>query len=344
MQHLDVTRLNARMEGVFDLRGEQIEMRGERLTANVKLDRGRSKAQLKADYDMKSERYDIDATLKDFYVNDYVALSDPCHVTGRLRAKGQGFDFTSRHTYTNAIIDITHVNYGTYYLDNTHSVASLKNNIIGANTQFNDERLDGQLVVEGTLNNKGVNATMALDLPFSDLHALGLSADPLTAHATHGDFKVSSNFKELFLADAAVEGVEVVLKGDSLVTEKFDLHAETTKDSTTIQLTTSDMDFDFRSPKNLFAVIEDFNKVAQAAEKQLESHDLNINLLKQMMPEATLRANIGNQNPISKFLFMQGFRYEEVAANLQTSQEFGLQGNAHVYNFITNCNFILCVN
>ena len=336
MQHLDVSRLNARMDGVFDLRGERLEMRGDRLLADISLNRGRSKAQIKADYDMTSERYDIDASLKDFYVNDYVALSDPCRVTGRLRAKGQGFDFTSRRTYTNAILDITHVNYGTYYLDNTHSVASLRNNIIGANTQFGDERLDGQLVVEGTLNTRGVNATMALDLPFSDLHALGLSADPLTAHATHGDFTVSSNFKELFLADAAVEGVEVVLRGDSLVTEKFDLHAETTKDSTTIQLTTSDMDFDFRSPKNLFAVIEDFSKVAQTAQKQLEDHDLNLNLLKQIMPETTLKANIGNQNPISKFLFMQGFRYEEVAANLRTSTEYGLQGSAHVYNFITD--------
>ena len=336
MQHLKVTQLNAHMDGVFDIRSEQLEMRRDRLLADVSLNRGRSKAQVKADYDMKSEQYDIDARLQNFYVNDYVALSDPCHVTGRLRAKGRGFDFTSRQTYTNAILDITHVDFGTYYLDNTQSVVSLKNNIIGANTRFNDERLDGQLVVEGTLNPRGVNATMALDLPFSDLHALGLSADPLTAHATHGDFKMSSNFKEMFLADASVSGVEVVLKGDSLVTEQFDLHAETTQDSTIILLTTSDMGFDFRSPKNLFAVIDDFSQVAKTAEKQIESHDLNLNLLKQMMPETTLRANIGNQNPISKFLFMQGFRYEEVAANLHTSQEFGLKGSAHVYNFITN--------
>jgi hypothetical protein len=123
---------------------------------------------------------------------------------------------------------------------------------------------------------------------------------------------MSSNYKEVFLADAVVEGVEVVLKGDSLVTEQFDLHAETTKDSTAILLTTSDMDFDFRSPKNLFAVIDDFTRVAQTAQQQIESHDINLNLLKEVMPETTLRANIGNQNPISKFLFMQGFRYKEL--------------------------------
>ena len=335
MQHLEVSRLEARMDGVFGIKGQGRMDDGKLKLNDISMNYGRSQALLKGEYDMESEWYDIDVNVKNFYVNDFVALSDPCHVTGRLRAKGRGFDFTSRQTYTNAILDIAHVDYGTYYLDNTHSTASLKNNIINANTRFGDERLDGQLVVEGTMNKRGVDATMALDLPFSDLQALGLSADPLTAHATHGDFKVSSNYRELFLADASVAGVEVVLKGDSLVTEQFDLHAETTRDSTTIQLTTSDMDFDFRSPKNLFAVIDDFGKVAQTVQQQMESHDLNINLLKQMMPETTLRANIGSRNPISKFLFMQGFRYEEVAANLRTSQEYGLQGDAHMYNFIT---------
>ena len=336
MQHMDIHQLEARMDGVFEIKGRGGLDNGKLKLEDVRASYGRSKAVMKGEYDMESEQYDIDVNAQNLYVNDFIALSEPCHVTGRLRAKGRGFDFTSRQTYTNAILDITHVDYGTYYLDNTHSTASLKNNIIAANTHFSDKRMDGQLVVEGTLNKRGVDATMALDLPFSDLHALGLSADPLTAHATHGDFKVSSNFKELFLADATVEGVEVVLKGDSLTTEKFDLHAETTQDSTTILLTTSDMDFDFRSPKNLFAVIDDFSKVAQTTQQQIEDRNLNINLLKQMMPEATLRANIGNQNPISKFLFMQGFRYEEIAANLRTSTEFGLQGNAHVYNFITD--------
>ena len=336
MQHMDISRLNAHMDGVFDIKGRGGMENGRLKIEESRLSYGRSKAIVKGSYDMESETYDIDINAQNLYVNDFVALSDPCHLSGHLRAKGRGFDFTSRSTYTNATLDLKHVDYGTYYLDNTHMTASLKNNIIAANTHFGDDRLDGQLAVEGTMNKKGVEATMALDLPFSDLQALGLSADPLTAHATHGDFKVSSNYKELFLADAAVEGVEIVLKGDSLVTEKFDLHAETTQDTTTIQLTTSDMDFDFHSPKNLFAVIDDFTKVAQTAQQQMKNRDLNINLLKEMMPETTLRANIGNKNPISKYLFMQGFRYEEVAANLHTSTEYGLQGNAHVYNLITD--------
>ena len=336
MQHMDISWLNAHMDGVFDINGRGGMENGQLKIEESRLSYGRSKAIVKGSYDMESETYDIDINAQNLYVNDFVALSDPCHLSGHLKAKGRGFDFTSRSTYTNATLDLKHVDYGTYYLDNTHMTASLKNNIIAANTHFSDERLDGQLAVEGTMNKKGVEATMALDLPFSDLQALGLSADPLTAHATHGDFKMSSNYKELFLADAAVEGVEIVLKGDSLVTEKFDLHAETTQDSTAILLTTSDMDFDFRSPKNLFAVIDDFTKVAQTAQQQMENRDLNINLLKEMMPETTLRANIGNKNPISKYLFMQGFRYEEVAANLRTSTEYGLQGNAHVYNLVTD--------
>ena len=313
-----------------------VKMEGNRLKADAVLTFGNSRAWMKADYNKNGDAYDIDLEMDDFNIDNLVPVGAPCHATGHLKVKGKGFDFDSSRTYANAVLDLQHLDYGTYYLDHTNMVGSIENHLIQANMEFNDERLDGQFDVAGTINGKGIDVNMILDLPFSDLQALGFSVDPLTAHATHGEIKANSNFKELFFVDAVIEGVEVVLRGDSLTTDKFDLQAETTKDSTSIELKTSDMDLDFHSPNNLFTLIQEYTKVAEIAQQQLQDRALDISVLKQMMPQATLKANIGNQNPISKFLFMQGFRYKEVAANLRTSKEYGLQGGAHVYGFVTN--------
>jgi len=307
-----------------------------RLKAEATLSHRQSKMFIVANYDTNTDRYAIDVKAHQLQVDNFLVLSDSCQVSGHLKAHGQGFDFDSPYTRCDAIIDLQHINYGTYWIDSTDMTASLKRNVIYSNTTFNDNRLDGHFIVEGTLSNKEVDANMTLDLPFADVAALGFSNDPLTAHATHGEMKAKSNFDNLFLMDAAVEGVEVILKGDSLTTEQFNLHAETTEDSTSIMLSTSDMDFDFHAPQNLFTLVDDFTKVAETAQQQVKERSLNINQLKQIIPQATLKANMGNQNPISKFLFMHGFKYEEVVADLRTSQQYGLQGDAHIYRFATD--------
>lgn len=307
-----------------------------RIDATGILRLGHATARIKARYDTGNDAYDIDLDARHFPVSDFVPLPDTCFVSGHVKAKGCGFDFDNRRTWADATIDLDHASFGTYYLDGTHTVASLKNQNLVANTDFTDPRLIGHLATDGFMTGKQLDATMALDLPFTDIYALGFADEPLTAHATHGDFEAHSNFGDLFLVNAQIEGVEVVLGGDSLVTEEFDLHAESTVDSTSITLQMSDMYLDLHAPLNCMTMLNQYAQVAELARRQAKTHTLNIDDLKQIMPDATLRANIGSKNPISKFIRLQGYDYDEVVANLHTSTEYGIQGNAHILGIQTD--------
>ena len=106
MQHMDIHQLEARMDGKFDIKGRGRMDNGKLKLEDIRASYGRSKAVIKGEYDMESESYDIDINAQQLCLNDFVALSDPCHVSGHLRAKGRGFDFTSRSTYTNATLDL----------------------------------------------------------------------------------------------------------------------------------------------------------------------------------------------------------------------------------------------
>lgn len=307
------------------------------LKANVKLGAGKSLARLIADYNINTSAYRVDLDARQFRIDHFVPLAEPAMVTGRVRAKGQGFDFDSPRTYTDADANIKFAQYGDYYLTNAAAVGSLKRHTLGVNIDTDDPRLQSHITLDGTMTGKDVDADLVLDLPFADAKALGLSADPLTATATHGTMKASSNFGDLFLVDMTVQGVQVAInEKDSLVTDLFDVYAQSTADSTAITAKTGDFYFDLHSPNNLFRLIEQYQKVGTAATEQMKNRALSLDKLKEIMPVAELHANIGSDNPISKFLALQGYRYGEVVADLRTSKEYGLQGGAHAYNFYSD--------
>lgn len=307
------------------------------LKTNATVTAGKSSARIVADYDMDTETYLVDLDARNFNINQFVPLSEQATITGRVYAKGRGFNFDSPHTYADAKVNLDRASYGSYYLTNTDAVGSLKNHRLGLVMDTDDSRLQAHLTLDGTMTGRGVNADAVLDLPYADVMALGFSADPLTATATHGTFSASSNFGDLFLVDMTVQGVQIAMnEKDSLVTDLFDLYAETTADTTAITARTGDFYFDLHSPNNLFSLIDRYAAVEKATQRQLEKRALNFDALKLMMPEAVLHADIGRDNPISKYLALRGYGYDEIVANVRTSHEYGIQGDGHVYAFTSD--------
>lgn len=318
------------------LNGDMSMRRGV-IKANAMLRAGGSAARIITDYDTNSEYYMIDLDAKNFLVNSFVPLPETTKITGHVYAKGKGFDFNSPLCYTNAKLNLAHASYGQYYLTKTQAALSLKNHHLGANIDTSDPRLIGHFDIDGTMTGKNIAANAVIDLPYADIKALGFSADPLTATATHGTLNFSSNYDDLFLVDMNIQGVQITMnEKDSLVTDLFDLYAMSTVDSTAISAKTGDFVLNMYSPNNLFKLIDKYSLVGKTLGQQLKDRDLNLDQIKSMMPEATLYAKIGNDNPISKFIALKGYEYNEISANLQTSKEFGLRGDAHVYAFKTD--------
>ena len=315
----------------------RVSMTDGRIKADTRISTGSSVAKLIADYNTRNEAYLIDLDARNLRIDQFVPLSDPASVTGHVHAKGQGFDFDSPRTYTIADLDLDHVRYGDYYLDNASAKGTLKNHTLGMTVDTDDPRLQSHFVVDGTMTGRGVDADAVLDLPFADIQALGFSADPLTAHATHGTMKLSSNFGDLFLVDMTAQGLQVAInEKDSLITDLFDVYAETTADSTSINAKTGDFYLDLHSPNNLFRLIDQYRKVGEMAQQQMKNRALNLDELKQIMPAAELHADIGHDNPISKFVAMKGYKYDEIVADMRTSTEYGVQGGGHMYGFSTD--------
>ena len=75
-------------------------MAGNKLTAKGKLKDPTGTTAYDISYNTADDSYDADITANNLYVNNYVALDEPCHLTGHIRAKGRGTDFFSPKTAT----------------------------------------------------------------------------------------------------------------------------------------------------------------------------------------------------------------------------------------------------
>ncbi len=232
-----------------------VTMDGSRIQTDVDLVCGSSSASLEASYDMNGDAYDVNLTADSLAIDAFVPMEDSCMVTGHVRARGQGFDFDSRTTYADLAVDMSHMRYGSYYVDGTEGTLSLTGHSMNAELDFRDKRLDCSLFVDGTL------------------------------------------------------------------------------DTTDIRLTTSDLDFRLYAPDNLFSLVDNFVAMGTTAAEQLRTRSLDLNMLRGMMPEATLRARIGSGNVASRLAALQGIRYDELGADLVTSPDSGLAGRLYAHNF-----------
>jgi hypothetical protein len=178
---------------------------------------------------------------------------------------------------------------------------------------------------------KGIDAGLNIDLSLVDLYGMGLYEVPMTIR-TQGDFTLTSNLDNLYMCEAHVDGLDLVLEKDSMHTQDFDLKAETTVDSTYANLTTGDLSLDFHTPYNLFKLLDKFDKLQVKANKQFKDKDLNIDILKTYFPYVFLRAKMGKKNPLSTILRAYGVHFNDVKANVDMGPERGVTGNVHLYS------------
>jgi len=345
LQHLEVKALDAFVEGFATLRSTAV-LDHDRLSANARLAALGSNIRLDADYDMAREAYKAKMAIRDLVVNKFIALDERCAVNADLSAEGQGFDFLSRQTCLKARAALPDAHYGRMDLSTLTAEATLRQGVLHADLDCDNEQLRTALDVDANLGNviassmgrsvrESVTGELMLDLAHADIQAMGL-IDTTMVVSTDGTARFSlanwSGRRPVFLVDSNVDGLKVVTYSDSIVTTDFVLHALTTTDSTSVHFHTGDLKLDFQSPCNLFALAEQADRFGSVVQRQLKSRQLDLAAVKEYMPVMYINAYAGTQNPVAPLLDAYGVSFRDVVLDAQTTPEHGLVGHGHLYS------------
>ncbi|MBQ9362093.1 MAG: translocation/assembly module TamB domain-containing protein [Bacteroidaceae bacterium] len=345
MQHLEVSKLDAFVEGFANLKSTAL-LDNNKVTTHASIAAMGSDVKLWADYNLNNDTYKAKADIKNLVVNKFVPLDEYCTLNGNLSAEGQGFDFLSKQTFLKAKVSLPQGHYGKLNLSTIVADATLRRGELQVAFGCNNTQLQTSFDLFANLGNviatnkgkslkESISGTLTLDMPYADIRAMGF-IDTTMVVSTAGtmDFSFAnwSSSRPVFLVDSNIDAINVQTYSDTIRTTSFFLHALTTTDSTSVRFTTGDLKVNFCSPKNLFALSEQAVKFSNELDRQLNARQLDLNTIRQFMPILYVNAYAGRNNPVTPFLDFYGVKFSDFELDARTTPEYGLVGQGHVYS------------
>lgn len=288
--------------------------------------------ELDGGYVMVSDAYRADVAFTNLVLNHYVPMDEHTVLSGKATARGRGFDFLSPSTTLDATANLSTAYMGKVNLSNIDADASLQGSKLQLALTADNDQVQTDLTLDGTLKRHLLEGVLQLNLPFVDVQRMGFSEDVLQA-SIYGTTEFSYNLDKLFRLESQITALNLKLGSDSLKTDAFYLFAEALKDTTAATLQTGDLDFTFFTPNNVFNLLPKVEKFQKVATAQFKQREVNLDVLKSYLPEFSLHAKAQKDNPVSDLLKMYGIRFDDFAADLEASPVEGLTGKGHVYTF-----------
>ncbi len=328
---LYVNKLHAFADRFLTLDATASMERGEQLEADAKATLKSARVQVNADYNLNTEKYRADLTLDGFRTSDWMRMDEPLVVSGTVKANGQGIDIYSERTRAIVNMALSEARMGKVNLSSTEAELTLENHILDLNLVCDNDVLKTAFDLTGEVKKRGVDANLNIDLPYADIHGMGLYDDTLKV-STQGQFSLNTNMENLLKCSAHVDGLNILIGKDSLTTNDFDFKGETTVDSTYASLYTGDLSFNFDTPYNILKLLDKFDVLSRKMQRQLKDKALNIDELKVYFPELCLNASAGKKNPLSAILRTYGVSFSDMVADVDMGPEAGIVGTAHLYD------------
>lgn len=281
------------------------------------------------------EIYSADVDVVDLDVSRFVPDLGIQHVTATLNAHGRGFNPLSGTAVTDAIVNISQIEYNRQNLRDIFLAVNLSNaGDLRLNASSSNPGLDFDLHGSGTIHHDDYAFDLAANLRDINLQRIGLSdsicygSGLITLNGTAQpdkwiyDVNLNASGIEWFLPDQYIhlpEGIQASVKTDPTFT---DLNINS--------LLTS---IDFNSRTGLQKIIEDFTSVGTMLAAQIKDKSLEIDKISEALPDFTLDVNASGHGLIGQFLQPSGMAVDTIYGVFRKDSIFS--GDINVRNFMT---------
>ena len=303
---------------IFNVRGTA-NARGQEYGADFKLTSTAGDVAANGHVGLNSERYDVDAVIRELNVAGFMPTLGIGHVTGTLSATGRGFNPLSGTALTDARLRIDAIEYNRRRYDDIrldallHDDGNLQVLLSSANPGLN---LD--LSGSGTIHPDDYTVDLQADIRDLNLRQLGLT-DSLCQGS--GRIFLAGNARpDRWLYDLDLKmvdfdwdyastyihlpgGVHAVVKADELSTyANIDSHMTNLR---------------FESPSGMKHLVDGFTQMADTLAVQLKHRNIAFNALRESMPRFTLDVSASGNGLLGQFLVPTGLSIDTVWGHVE---------------------------
>ena len=296
----------------------------------------RRAARLYAQYDMSKDAYLADFVVNDLDVHQFLPKDSLFDVSMNLHADGEGLDFFAPETYFHVQGTVDKVHYTNYRLAGYDLNASLENHQLDAALKARNSAMEVDARLDAKLKPNDVAAHFSMQVPKLDWQVMQLMDVPfLTSH----QFEVSfvSDLQKKYVVDASMTDTRVRAPKRNFKTKDLFVGFATSVDSTRAYMRAGDLDVNFEGRGYVETILQQVDAFTSRAGEQWTSKTIDQEELKTLLPGICLKAQSGKDNPIGNYLSMvQGFSFDKLSMNLETSPEEGINGETYLYNITTD--------
>lgn len=307
----------------------QVGMQGSDLSAVADLSTPEGSAHVDADYGAASEHYRADVRVNQLVVNQFVPLADTLRLTVGAAAQGHGFDPLSPHAAADADIRIEEGRLGAFDLGSLQAGLQLHYGQLQANLACDNAQLTTAAALSGTLPGDTIALRLDLALEKADLRRMGLAEDTLIV-ATEATVELHTDLNRLYALRVDVGGVDLQVGKHHATTYPLTLDAATADSLTSLTAAAGDLALAIEAHSHLLDMLANLADMGAEALAELDGHALNPAVLRTYLPEATLRVDAGQENPLATVLRMNDLSFHAINADMVFSPERGVGGRALV--------------
>ena len=264
-------------------------------------------------------------------LNHFLPADSLGTVSFSATARGSGTDFLAPATRLDAQAQLARFHYRNIDLSGLQLEARVAGGRGRARLHSDTELLAATAEVDALLARQLTELTFGLDLSHADLHALGLTEEPLrTSMCMHLDG--STNLSDRHSLRGTVADI-ILQPGDTLFRpEDIELEAELTPNSTHLYLISGDLLLTANGRTGYNRLLEQLSHFTDEFSRQMKERRVDTGELASRLPQIDLHLRSGEHNPVHDILKSMGCGFERAHLDLNLDPTVGINGGGHIYS------------
>ena len=277
-------------------------------------------------FNSKSQKYDIDATFKNFPVKAVLPLSNADNLTAHIKARGEGLDFLKPSSNVNATIDLAGVNYNNAMYRNLQADVHLNGGDLSAKVTSNNSNCDLDVDVNGSINGDHYVLDAQGTVRNMDLKSLGMYKGECrgsTQFSAQAD--INTRTRE-YDADVDLKNINWQLDGKAIVAESANATLYSCDSLTEATFDNEDNHIAFSSPEGLEALVDKFTKAGDVVMQQVDKRAVDIDPLRESLPQFKLDVQMGPDGIVQRMLESQEIDFRELTCHMRNDSDIYVDG------------------
>ena len=313
-----------------------VQVDGQRYMTSLTAYEGKGTAKLSAFFDARQMAYDAQADVQNVDLKHFLPNYPLSTLNSQLSISGKGTDFMQRSTWMDADVNIAHLGYDKYNMDDIKMQAHLKNGHAMIDLMTCNALVDGTLNMDVSISKEGkrnsILSTLSTQMSHIDLYALGVTHDPLTIGLA-GDFEVNSNLNDTHRLSGLIDHIYLRDSMKSYRPEKVGILMNLRPDTTYLRAQSGSLIVKLDASGGYQPLVNQLSVLADSAVSQFNRRVIDQPTLKALLPTARLYLTSGRDNPMSDFLkSVANTDFQELLIDVNTSPITGINGEAHLFS------------